>query len=166
MTEGVATEPVQRAVARIDTGAIERNCARLAEELAGEAQLCAVVKADGYGHGAVESARAALAGGATWLAVAAAREAAELRAALPDARILTMGALTPAELDGVLEARSDVAVWRAEFLELVAERAEGLGKPVPVHLKYDSGMGRLGDPYPEAVAALVNAAGADPRLEP
>jgi alanine racemase len=166
MTDGVAIEPVQRAVARIDTGAIERNCARLAEELAGEAKLCAVVKADGYGHGAVESARAALAGGAKWLAVAAAGEAAELRAALPDARILTMGALTPAELDAALEARSDVAVWRAEFLELVAERAEGLGEPVPVHLKYDSGMGRLGDPYPEAVAALVNAAAADPRLEP
>ena len=165
MSEGVVTEPVQRATARIDTGAIERNCARLAEELDGEAQLCAVVKADGYGHGAVESARAALAGGATWLAVAAAGEAAHLRQALPDARILTMGALTPAELDVALEARSDVAVWRAEFLELVAERAEAHGEPVPLHLKYDSGMGRLGDPYPEAVAALVNAAAADPRLE-
>jgi alanine racemase len=76
-----------------------------------------------------------------------------------------MGALTPEELDTALAAGSDVAVWRAEFLELVTQRAEALGEPVRVHVKYDSGMGRLGDPYPEAVAALVNAAAADPRLE-
>jgi alanine racemase len=76
-----------------------------------------------------------------------------------------MGALTPGELDTALAAGSDVAVWRAEFLELVIQRAEALGEPVRVHVKYDSGMGRLGDPYPEAVAALVNAAAADPRLE-
>jgi alanine racemase len=157
---------VQRALARIDAGAIERNCARLAGELGGDAALCAVVKADGYGHGAAESARAALAGGATWLAVAAAAEAADLREELPDARILTMGALTPDELDVALAAGSDVAVWRAEFLELVTQRAEAIGEPVRVHVKYDSGMGRLGDPYPEAVAALVNAAAADARLEP
>ena len=116
---------VQRALARIDAGAIERNCARLAGELGGGAALCAVVKADGYGHGAAESARAALAGGATWLAVAAAAEAAGLREELPDARILTMGALTPDELDVALAAGSDVAVWRAEFLELVARARRG-----------------------------------------
>jgi alanine racemase len=162
----VSEPAVQRALARIDAGAIERNCARLAAELGGGAALCAVVKADGYGHGAVESAHAALAGGATWLAVAAAAEAAELREDLPDARILTMGALTPGELDVALAAGSDIAVWRAEFLELVAGRAEALGEPVRVHLKYDSGMGRLGDPYPEAVAALVNASASDARLEP
>ena len=159
--ETMAPEPIQRALARVDVGAVERNCARLGAELGDGTQLCAVVKADGYGHGAVECARAALAGGATWLAVAAATEAAELRAALPEARILTMGALTPRELDVALAADSDVAVWRAEFLELVAER----DTRARVHVKYDSGMGRLGDPYPEAVGALVKAADADDRLE-
>ncbi|HEY6890149.1 MAG TPA: alanine racemase, partial [Solirubrobacter sp.] len=84
-----------RAEARIDTGAIERNCARLAAL----APLCAVVKADGYGHGAVESARAAQRGGAAWLAVATAGEAAELRAAGLGGPILVMGALSPEELD-------------------------------------------------------------------
>ena len=69
-----------RALARIDDGAIERNCARLAA-VAAPAALCAVVKADGYGHGAPEAARAAQAGGATWLAVATAGEAVALRAA-------------------------------------------------------------------------------------
>ena len=83
-----------RALARVNVAAIERNCARLRRDLAAGTALGVVVKADGYGHGAVECARAARAGGATRLAVAAAGEAEGLRAALPDAPILTMGALT------------------------------------------------------------------------
>ena len=70
------TEERRRATAIVDVGAVERNCARLAGELREGAALCAVVKADGYGHGALECARAALVGGAGWLAVAAAGEAA------------------------------------------------------------------------------------------
>src|SRR4051794_41776130 len=76
-TPSPPSSAVVRAQARIDTGAIERNCARLAAL----APLCAVVKADGYGHGAVAAARAAQRGGAAYLAVATAEEAAELRAA-------------------------------------------------------------------------------------
>ncbi len=101
-----------RAQARIDTGAIERNCARLAAL----APLCAVVKADGYGHGAVEAAKAAQRGGAAWLAVATAGEAAELRAAGIEGPLLVMGALSPEELDVALKARADVVAWREEFL--------------------------------------------------
>ena len=78
----------RRALATVDLGAIERNCARLPTSGA----LCAVVKADAYGHGPV--AAAALAGGAEWLAVAAADEAAGLRQAGIDAPVLVMGALT------------------------------------------------------------------------
>ena len=70
-----------RALARVNLAAIERNVARLRSELSSGAELCAVVKADGYGHGAGAAARAAVAGGARWLAVATALEAAELRAA-------------------------------------------------------------------------------------
>jgi len=82
-----------RAMARVNVAAIERNCARLRGELNGGAKLCAVVKADGYGHGAVQSARAALAGGASWLAVAAASEARELReAGLSDMPMSSCGA--------------------------------------------------------------------------
>ena len=94
--------PVQRAVAIVHAGAVERNCSRLARELEGRTRLCAVVKADGYGHGALECAAAALRGGASWFAVAAAAEAAELRTGLPDVPLLTMGALTAAELDVAL----------------------------------------------------------------
>jgi alanine racemase len=160
----VSTEPVQRALARVDVGAVERNCTRLAGEL-DDAALCVVVKADGYGHGAVECARAALAGGATWLGAAAAAEARELRAELPDPRILTMGALTPDELDVALEAGSDVTVWRHDFLELVAARAVALGAPARVHVKYDTGMGRLGERDPDAVTELVRACAANQHLE-
>jgi alanine racemase len=156
--------PVQRAVAVVDRGAVERNCARLVDQLGGS-RLCAVVKADGYGHGAVECARAALAGGATWLAVAAATEAAGLRRHLPSARILTMGALTEAELDLALGADSDLATWRAGFADLAAERGAELGVRPRVHVKYDTGMGRLGERDPDAVLALVDRVAADDRLD-
>ena len=153
-----------RAVALVDTGAIRRNCARIAADLDG-AELCAVVKADGYGHGAVASARAALAGGATWLAVATAAEAAELRPALPEARVLVMGALTPEELALALDVDADLAVWRPETLSLAAERAAQAGRSVRVHVKYDTGMGRLGVADGDEVVALVERAAADDRVE-
>jgi alanine racemase len=163
-TEGERTS-VSRASATIDVGAIERNCARLAGELTGGAELCAVVKADGYGHGAVESGRAALAGGATWLAVAAAAEAAELREQLPGARLFVLGALTAAELDVALDVDADITVWRPEFLELVRSRGEALARRPRVHVKYDTGMGRLGQRDPAAVEALVAAVAGDERAE-
>jgi alanine racemase len=150
----------------IDTGAVERNCRRLASELSGETALCAVVKADGYGHGAVPCAAAALAGGATWLAVAAASEAVELRSELAErARILVLGAMTPRELDQALGAGADLAVWRPGFLDLVAARGRELGVRPQVHVKYDSGMGRLGGRDPEAVAELAHATAASPDLD-
>ncbi|TMK68541.1 MAG: alanine racemase, partial [Actinobacteria bacterium] len=156
--------PVQRAVAVVDQGAVERNCARLVDELGGS-RLCAVVKANGYGHGAIECARAALAGGASWLAVAAAAEAVELRRDFPNARILTMGALTEAELDRALGADSDVAAWREGFARLVGERGAALGMRPRVHVKYDTGMGRLGERDPNAVLGLVDWVAADDRLD-
>ena len=165
MSAVVKAAPVTRAGAVVDLGAIERNCARLAAKLEAATALCAVVKADGYGHGAVESARAALAGGARSLAVAAAIEAVELRAALPDARILVLGALTAAELDQALAADADIAVWRPSFLELVRARGEALGRRPRVHVKYDTGMGRLGERDPAVVRSLVDEADTQEQIE-
>src|ERR1700683_3523985 len=134
----------RRALARVNLAAIERNCARLRTELRRGAALCAVVKADGYGHGAVQSARAAMAGGASWLAVAGAREARELReAGLRDVRILVMGALSPDELEEALAADGDVVVSSERYLQAVI--AAGGGR---VHVKLDSGMGRPGTRAP------------------
>jgi alanine racemase len=141
-----------RALARVNLAAIERNVRRLRRELEG-AELCAVVKADGYGHGAAPAASAALEGGATWLAVAAAGEATQLRAAGIEARLLVMGALTPTELDAALAAGADVVAWREELVSAVAERGGGR-----IHVKLDSGMGRLGTRDPDEATRVAEAA--------
>jgi len=154
-----------RAVARIDLGAVERNCARLKAELREDAELCAVVKADGYGHGADACAGAALAGGATRLAVATGAEAAQIGRRLPQIPLLTMGALAPDELGDALAAGSEVAVWRDGFRQLLAARGRAQGRAVRVHVKHDSGMGRLGNPDPSEVLALARACAEDPLLE-
>jgi alanine racemase len=144
----------------VNLAAIERNCARLGTELRAGVALCAVVKADGYGHGAVPSARAALAGGASWLALAGAPEASELReAGLRDARLLVMGTLTGEELEEALAADADVVVWGQPCLEGVA--AAGGGR---VHVKLDSGMGRLGTRDPAEASRVAAAVAQAPSL--
>jgi alanine racemase len=114
----------------IDLGALRRNVARLREVLGGT-ELWAVVKADGYGHGAAAVARAATGAGATGLCVATVAEGLSLRRVLPEQRIVVLG---PSER--VREARE-------ARLELVV--AEGpIPEDVPVHVKLDTGMGRYG----------------------
>jgi alanine racemase len=154
-----------RALARIDVGAVKRNCVRLRSELVEGSELCAVVKADGYGHGADACADAALSGGATRLAVATGTEAAQIGRRFPQVPLLTMGALTPEDLDAALAAGSEVAVWRDGFRQLVSARGRAQGRPVRVHVKFDSGMGRLGNPDPEEVLALARACAEDSQLE-
>jgi len=136
----------RRALARVNLAAVERNCERLRFAAGQQTALCAVVKANGYGHGAVPVARAALAGGASWLAVAAAEEAAELRAAGIEAPVLTMGALSAEELPTALAAQADVVAWRPGFVQALRRnrrRWTGDG-PIRVHVKLDVGMGRNG----------------------
>ena len=126
-----AHDPFQRVTAIVDLGAVERNCALLAGKLSAGTELCAVVKADGYGHGMGECAEAALRGGATRLGVATATEAFELRERVgAEVPIFVMGALTGAELDVALQARAELTVWTAEFLTALAERA---GRTTPWH---------------------------------
>jgi alanine racemase len=155
---------VERAVARIDAEAVRANCARLKSEL-GEAELCAVVKADGYGHGADGIAGAALEGGATRLAVATAGEAEQIGRRFQHVPLLTMGALTAEEVNAVISAGSELAVWREDFRSLVADRSRAHGHRAKVHVKYDSGMGRLGNRDPAEVVALARACAEDPSLE-
>jgi alanine racemase len=154
-----------RATARIDLAAVERNCARLKATLREGAELCAVVKADGYGHGAEACASAALEGGATRLAVATGVEAAQIGRRLPHVPLLTMGALDRDDLDAALSAGSEVALWREGFRRLLADRARANGRPARVHVKHDSGMGRLGNPDPAEVLGLARACAEDPDLE-
>jgi alanine racemase len=152
---------VRRATAEVELGAIERNCVRLRSELRGGAALCAVVKADGYGHGALSCARAALAGGAGWLAVASAEEASELRrGGVTGTPILVMGALTDAELSMALGADADVVVWRERDVQAVANAGGGR-----VHVKLDTGMGRLGTRDPAQAERVLGAARASEGVE-
>ena len=124
-----------------------------------------MVKANGYGHGAAACAAAAMRGGTTRLAVAAASEAEELRLHFPDTPILVMGALTEEELRIALAARADVAVWQEGFRELCSRAAAELGRMARVHVKLDSGMGRLGERDPAKLIELARACHDDQRLE-
>ncbi|MCP9489972.1 MAG: alanine racemase [Solirubrobacteraceae bacterium MAG38_C4-C5] len=149
-----------RAIAAVNVAAIERNVARLARELAPGCRVCAVVKAEGYGHGAVASARAAQAGGAGWLAVATAQEAVALRAAGVEGRLLVMGSLLGGDLDAALAAAADVVAWCEAFVDAVAARGGGR-----VHVKLDTGMGRLGTRDPEEATRVAQAAAVAPGVE-
>ncbi|NLT06731.1 MAG: alanine racemase [Solirubrobacterales bacterium] len=155
--------PSARALARVSLGAVGDNCRALRGRLTGGAELCVVVKADGYGHGAVECARAAQEAGATWLAVAAAGEAARLRAAGVRGPLLTMGSLTRDETATALGADADVVVWEPAYAHALAERV-GAGPPARVHVKLDTGMGRLGTADPERALAVARIVAEDPRL--
>ncbi len=115
----------------IDLGALRRNVRRLLAAADG-AELWAVVKADGYGHGALDCARAALEAGATAVCVATVDEALAVRVALPDARLIVLGPAAPTELRSAREARLELTVG--------GEIPEG----IPVHVKLDTGMGRWG----------------------
>jgi alanine racemase len=143
-----------RALARVDLGAIERNARRLGA-VAAPAALCAVVKADAYGHGMVPAARAAQAGGAGWLAVATAEEARGLRDGGVEGPVLVMGALSDEELGVALAARADVVAWREAFVERLAAAPGAAG--TGVHVKLDSGMGRLGTRDPEEATRVAAA---------
>lgn len=150
-----------RAELRVDVGAIERNVGRLCAA-APDSAVCAVVKANGYGHGMVIGARAALAGGATWLAVATPEEGRELRAVFSDVPIVVLGALTGPELALALAHRLDVTVWTPGFAEHVIATARPGTGPARVHVKLDTGLGRLGTrdaAEADHTADLIAAAG-------
>ena len=121
-----------RSLVRIDLEAIRQN-ARVLCDLIRPSELWAVVKADGYGHGAVDVGRAALEAGATALCVATVAEAVALRDHLPDARLLVLGPTAQDELRRAREASLEVTVTD-----------ERVPEGVPVHLKLDTGMGRWG----------------------
>jgi alanine racemase len=130
-----------RALARVNVAAIERNVITLRRHLGPDTRFCAVVKANASGHGAVPAARAALAGGADSLAVATALEAAELRSAGLSVPVMIMGAVSAEELPIALDADAALVAWSEDFIDSVRRAASA---PVEIHIKLDTGMGRLG----------------------
>jgi alanine racemase len=153
---------VNRFAAEIDLDAISANVARL-DQASGDAAVMAVVKADGYGHGMVASARAAVAGGANWLGVAFAEEALALRAAGIDVPILSWLSAPTDDLESLVAADVDISVSAPWALDQVVAAVERAGRPGHVHLKADTGLGRAGATradWPDLVTAAAKAVAA------
>ncbi len=159
MAEG-RTRP---AWAEVDPSAVRHNAALL-REVVGPAALWAVVKADGYGHGATAVARAALEGGAAGLAVALVDEGVELREAGIAAPILLLSEPPDDAAAEVVAARLTPTVARGETLGPLAAASSARGRRLGVHVKVDTGMHRVGV-APGALGALVDAVAAEPALE-
>lgn len=133
-----------RTAARIDLTAIRDNVAALREHAAGGAQVMAVVKADGYGHGLLPSARAALAGGAGWLGVAFVEEALALRAGGIDAPVLAWLTTPGEDLAAAVAAGVDLGTYSEPQLADAVAAARTAGRPARLHLKADTGLSRGG----------------------
>jgi alanine racemase len=130
-------------VAVVDLEAVRHNVRTLKPE---RAELMAVVKANGYGHGGVQVARAALSAGATWLGVALVEEGIELRDAGVTERILVLSEFPPGSEKEALAASLVPTLYTEDGLRRLAEAAESMGRPEPVgvHVKVDTGMHRVG----------------------
>ena len=141
-------------VAVIDLDAIRHNVRACRPE---RAEVMAVVKANGYGHGAVPVAKAALEAGATWVGVALVEEGIALREAGVDAPILVLTQFPPGSEREALAADLTPTVYTADGLDRLADAVRWLGRPVGVHVKVDTGMHRVGV-VPRETPGLVRAA--------
>lgn len=142
-------------VAQIDLEAIAHNV-RLVKHYAGQTKMMAVVKADAYGHGAVQVAKTALANGAVWLAVATAEEADELKKAGLSAPILVLGALDEEDCESCVREGISVSASTPEQVHWLQNAAAKAGVHAKAHLKIDSGFHRLGA-TPEQVPEMLEA---------
>ena len=152
---------MSRSTATIDCAAIRHNT-RVLRDRSG-VELCAVVKANGYGHGEVAVAVAALDGGATMLAVARVEEARRLRHAGITAPILVLSQPEPASFAEAAELRLEPAVDTRAGVAAAEEAAAAAGSPLPVHLKIDTGMHRVGA-APADATPLADAITSSPNL--
>ncbi|OHD15192.1 MAG: alanine racemase [Spirochaetes bacterium GWB1_59_5] len=149
--------------AEVDTAAIRGNIQRIAARLSPGVSVCAVVKADGYGHGALAVARVALEAGASMLAVALVNEAAELRAAGFVCPILVLGPTEACDAARIVDLGLDTTVYELSAARALSDAAVSAGASVGIHLKIDTGMRRVGC-EPEAAASIAAAIAALPAV--
>ena len=145
--------PPRPAWVEVDRSAIVRNTRRI-RDLAKPATLMGVVKADGFGHGLVESARAMLEGGATQLGVAIPEEGIALRRSGISAPILVLGTIPPRLAETVVQHDLAVALCTAELAETLDAEGARQGRPARVHVKVDTGVRRIGLPPDETVSFM------------
>ena len=149
------TERATRAI--IDLGAISHNVAAIRKKIGDQKGLMTVVKADGYGHGAVEVSRTALRSGADSLAVALPEEGQHLRKAGIEASILVLGLIQPEEAWKVVSSRLDQTVSSIALLEALDREAGRASTQVNVHVKVETGLGRIGVEPHDAASFLRRA---------
>lgn len=140
--------------AEVDLQAVWHNVQVLLTLVNPETKLLAVVKANGYGHGAAEIAKVCLQAGASWLGVAIPEEALALREAGITAPILILGYVPPEVAEAVVEAELSSAVFSEQVAQALSRASRRVGRPARVHLKVDTGMGRLGV-RPEGIREFV-----------
>ena len=154
----MATRPTW---AEVSLAALRQNFRTVQKHVGANVTVCAVVKADAYGHGAVECSRALEAEGAKWLGVTSLDEAIPLREAGIHANILLMTGFWRGEESEIIRLHLTPTIWEPWHIETLETAAAALGVPRhPVHLKVDTGMGRLGvavDQLPRVLAALQAA---------
>ena len=157
------TYPPRSAWVEVDTTAIEENTRRVCR-LVQPSLVMGVVKADGFGHGLVESARAVLAGGATHLGVAIPEEGIALRRAGIPAPVLVMGTVAPRLAGVVVEHDLAVALCTWPLAEALNQAAESLDRTARAHVKVDTGVHRIGLP-PGEVVSFMEALHTQPRVQ-
>ena len=156
--------PNRAAWAEIDLGALRQNYEAIKGNIKGGARLCAVVKADAYGHGAIPAARVAVEAGASYLAVATVGEAEELRRAGFTVPILLLGLVLPESAREIVDLDVTQAVCTLPLAEALSREAVRQGKTAKVHLKVETGMGRIGV-APREAGALAAAIAKLPNIE-
>ena len=154
----MATRPTW---AEVSLTTLRQNFRTVQKHVGANVTVCAVVKADAYGHGAVECSRALETEGARWLGVTSLDEAIPLRDAGIEARILLMTGFWRGEESEIVRLRLTPTVWEKSHIEWLEKAAASVGAgPHPVHLKVDTGMGRLGvalDKLPAVLTVLKSA---------
>ncbi|MCA9712263.1 MAG: alanine racemase, partial [Myxococcales bacterium] len=150
------TVEVRPTNARIDHAALAHNLGRVLDHVGPSCRVLAVVKADAYGHGAIDAARTFAAHGAWGMAVSLVEEGVELREGGIHAPVVVLGGVVPGSQDVIVHRQLTPVVWSREHLTMLAGAVERAGaRPLPVHLKIDTGMSRLGA-LPHQLAPLID----------
>ena len=148
----------------IDLAALRHNLAQAHQRLSEHTQVIGVVKSDAYGHGMLPVARELEAGGAHFLAVSKFWEAQELKASGISLPILVLSGIEPADMDEAIKQQIRPAVFRLDHAKLISKKACNLNTQAKIHLKVDTGMGRLGAPW-NKIPAFVDDLSALPGIQ-
>ena len=140
----ITSDVFDRSCVEIDLDALSHNYNEIRRITSPEAEIMAVVKADAYGHGALETAKTLIDAGAAGLCLATIDEAVELRKHGIDVPMMTLGFTDPSRFKDAVRFEVEQAVYSYEIAEKLSEEAVKAGKTCKIHIKLDTGMGRIG----------------------